>query len=204
MAPRRSDELGWLPWSVWVGGAIPGVMLAVRAWRGELGADPVALVLNACGDLAIKCLLLCLACTPLRILTRRTWPMRVRKHLGLLAFVYAALHLGVYVGVDRAGELATLIEDVTQRPFIMVGMSAFLLLLPLAATSSQAAVKKLGGRAWARLHKLVYAVAVLAVLHFVLRAKKDATVALMHGGVLALLLAVRVVDRVRARARAAV
>lgn len=156
-------------------------------------------MLNACGELAIKLLLLCLACTPLRILTGSPWPMRARKHLGLLAFTYASLHLSVYVGFDRLGDLRGILEDVTERPFIAVGMTAFLLLVPLAATSSQRAIKRLGGRRWNRLHKLVYVAAVLAVIHFIMRAKKDVTEAVLHGLVLALLFAVRIADKLKKR-----
>ncbi len=175
----------------------PAALLGFRAARGELGADPIAEALNGLGDLAIKCLLLCLACTPARILFGATWPLRVRKHLGLLAFSYVVMHFGVYVLVDRAGELGTVLEDITKRPFIVVGFSAFLLLLPLAATSSKWAIKKLGGRNWNRLHKLVYVIAILAVVHFIMRAKKDLTEAALHGVVLAFLLGVRVFDKLK-------
>ncbi len=179
---------------------MPFVLLVVRAWRDDLGANPVAEVLNACGELALKLLLLCLACTPLRILTGSPWPMRARKHLGLLAFTYATLHLGVYLGLDKLGDLGSVVGDVLERPFIAIGLAAFLLLVPLAATSSKAAIKKLGGRRWTKLHKLVYVVAVLAIVHFVMRAKKDVTEALLHGAVLAALLWVRVMDWMKRRA----
>jgi sulfoxide reductase heme-binding subunit YedZ len=183
-----------------MGGLTPFVVLVVRAWRDDLGANPVAELLNACGELALKLLLLCLACTPLRILTGSPWPMRARKHLGLLAFTYATLHLGVYLGLDKLGDLGSVVGDVLERPFIAIGLAAFLLLVPLAATSSKAAIKKLGGRRWTKLHKLVYVVAVLAIVHFVMRAKKDVTEALLHGAVLAALLWVRVVDWMKRRA----
>lgn len=182
---------------MWLGGLFPAALLGSRALRGELGADPIAEALNGLGDLAIKCLLLCLACTPARILFGATWPLRVRKHLGLLAFSYVVLHFGVYVLVDRAGELGTVLEDITKRPFIVVGFSAFVLLIPLALTSSKWAIKKLGGRNWNRLHKLVYVIAILAVVHFIMRAKKDLTEAALHGAVLAFLLGVRVVDKIK-------
>jgi methionine sulfoxide reductase heme-binding subunit len=182
---------------VWLGGLFPASMIAWRAATGALGADPIAEALNGLGNLAIKCLLLCLACTPARILTGATWPLRVRKHLGLLAFTYVLLHFGVYVLVDRAGELGTVLEDITKRPFIVVGFSAFLLLLPLAATSSKAAIRRLGGKRWNRLHKLVYLIAILAVVHFIMRAKKDITEAALHGAVLVFLLGVRIVDKLR-------
>jgi sulfoxide reductase heme-binding subunit YedZ len=187
-----------------MGGLMPFALLVLRALRDELGANPVAEVLNACGELAIKLLLLCLACTPARILTGSPWPMRARKHLGLLAFTYATLHLGVYLGLDKLGDLGSVVSDVLERPFIAMGMLAFTLLVPLAITSNQRAVKRLGGRRWNRLHKLVYAVAILAVIHFILRAKKDITEAVLHGVVLAFLFGVRIVDALkRRRARAA-
>jgi len=186
-----------------MGGLMPFAILVARAARDQLGANPVAEVLNACGELAIKLLLLCLACTPARILTGSSWPMRARKHLGLLAFTYAALHLGVYLGLDKLGDLGSVVGDVLERPFIAVGMLAFTLLVPLALTSNQRAIKRLGGRRWARLHKLVYAVAVLAVVHFILRAKRDVTEAVVHGLILAFLFAVRIGDALkRRRARA--
>lgn len=156
-------------------------------------------MLNACGELAIKLLLLCLACTPLRILTGSAWPMRARKHLGLLAFVYASLHLSIYAGLDKLGDLGSIVSDVVERPFIAVGMAAFVLLVPLAITSNKRAIKRLGGKSWARLHKLVYVVAVLAVVHFFMRAKKDVTEAFLHGVVLALLFGVRIADKMKRR-----
>ncbi|NUP11586.1 MAG: sulfoxide reductase heme-binding subunit YedZ [Polyangiaceae bacterium] len=181
---------------------MPAAMLALRGFTGDLGANPVAEALNACGELAIKVLLLCLACTPLRIVFGWTWQMRARKHLGLLAFTYASLHFGIYVGLDKVGALSSILADIVERPFIIVGLTAFLLLVPLAVTSTKSAIKKLGGKRWNRLHQLVYVVAVLAMVHFVMRAKKDTTEAYAHGAVLALLLGVRVVDRVRRRSRA--
>ncbi len=175
--------------------------LAIQGLRGGLGANPIAELLDACGELAIKLLLACLACTPLRILTGSALPMRARKHLGLLAFTYASMHVGVYLGLDRLGDLGSVVADVIDKPFIAVGMLAFAALLPLAATSSQRAVRRLGGRRWQRLHRLVYVVGILAVLHFVMRAKKDVTEAALHGAVLAVLLGVRLVDGWKRRAR---
>lgn len=180
-----------------MGGLVPGASLIHRGLTGGLGANPIAEALNACGELAIKLLLLTLACTPVRILTGASWPIRARKHLGLLAFTYACAHLGVYVGLDRAGELETFIADLTERPFIMVGMAAFTLLVPLAITSTKGWIQRLGARRWRRLHKLVYIAAVLAIVHFVMRAKEDTTEAAIHGVVLAVLLGVRVYDKAK-------
>ncbi len=186
---------------MWLGGALPGASLLVRGLTGDLGPNPVSEALNACGELAIKLLLLTLACTPARIVFGWAWPLRVRKHLGLLAFAYAVAHFFVYVGLDRAGALGTIVADISERPFIIVGLAALALLVPLAATSSKRAIQRLGGRRWNRLHQLVYVIAILAVVHFFMRAKKDTTEALAHGGVLLVLLAVRGVDTLKRRAR---
>lgn len=126
--------------------------------------------------------------------------MKARKHLGLLAFTYASLHFSVYIGLDKLGDLRSVLSDVFERPFIAIGMLALLCLIPLAATSSKWAIKRLGGRRWTRLHKLAYVVAILAVVHFIMRAKKDVTEAVLHGVVLAFLLGVRVVDALKRRA----
>ena len=193
----RSDPWAWLPWAVWLGGLVPGAWLLYLGLTGGLGANPIAEGLNACGELAIKLLLLCLACTPLRIVFGWTAQMRARKHLGLLAFTYAAAHFGVYLGLDRLGDLASVPSDIVERPFILVGFVALMLLVPLALTSSARMVKRLGARRWNRLHALVYVVGILAALHFAMRAKKDLTEAGLHAAVLAVLLGVRVFDRMR-------
>jgi methionine sulfoxide reductase heme-binding subunit len=184
---------------VWVGGLFPGAWLAGRFAADDLGANPVSEVLDASGELAIKCLLVCLACTPLRIVFGMRWVMPARKHLGLLAATYAFIHAALYIGVDRFGEWGTLWSDILERPFILVGAVAASMLVPLTITSFGRVRRRMKPRSWVRLHKLVFAVGVLAVVHYVLRAKKDATTALLHGAVLALLLGVRVYDALRTR-----
>lgn len=200
---KRSDPYAWLPWALWVGGLLPGAILLYRGLTGDLGANPIAEGLNACGELAIKLLLMCLACTPLRIVFGWTKQMRARKHLGLLAFTYALAHFTVYLGLDRLGDFASVPADVAERPFILVGFLALCLLIPLAVTSSVKMVKRLGARRWNRLHSLVYVIGILAITHFVLRAKKDVTEASIHGAILAVLLGVRIFDKVRRAARTA-
>ena len=193
-----------LPWIVWLGGLFPGAWHAARWAQNDFGANPIAEMLNATGELAIKTLLLCLACTPLRLLFGWTSPMRMRKHLGLLCALYATVHFSLYIGVDRYGEWATLLDDISGRPFVIVGALALTLLMPLVVTSFNKVRRRLKPRAWVRLHKLVYVVGGLAVLHFVMRSKKDLTVALLHGAVFALLMGVRVVDAWRKRLRRSV
>ncbi len=189
---------------MWLGGLSPGAWYAARWAQNDFGANPVAEMLNALGELAIKTLLLCLACTPLRIIFGWTKPMRMRKHFGLLAAAYATAHFALYIGVDRYGEWATLLQDVLSRPFVIVGALAFALLMPLVVTSFNQVRRRIKPRSWVRLHKLVYVVGGLAVLHFVMRSKKDLTVALLHGAAFGILMAVRVWDLWRKRVRRSV
>ena len=180
---------------------MPAAWLGFRWAQNELGANPVGEALNASGELALKSLLLCLACTPLRVFAGSTWPMKARKHLGLLAAAYAGMHAFLYVGVDHYGEWSSLIGDMLENPFIIVGSVAATLLVPLTVTSFQAMRRRLKPRTWVRLHQLVYVIGVLAIVHFVMRAKKDATEAWLHGAVLAVLLGLRVVDSFLRRSR---
>ena len=130
--------------------------------------------------------------------------MRVRKLLGLLAFFYALLHFSLYAGLDQGLRGGAILADITKRPFITVGFLALVLLVPLAVTSTQRMIRRLGFPRWQRLHRLAYVAAVLGVVHFVWRVKQDVTEPLVYGGVLTLLFALRVAESVRKRrARAA-
>jgi sulfoxide reductase heme-binding subunit YedZ len=196
--------LPWLVPAVVAGGLVPLGELAVRAATGALGADPVAFLLNRLGLLALAFLVAGLCCTPLRLLFEVTWPARLTRALGLLGFGYAAAHVGVYGVVDQGLDLAATWKDVTERPFITVGAGAFVLLVPLAWTSTDAAVRRMGFGRWKLLHRLAYVAAALAVLHFFLRVKKDVTEPLAYGLVVVTALGLRVVDwdiRRRRRAR---
>lgn len=189
----------WLAPGVSIGALIPLAVLIADAARGQLGADPVAIALNRLGMLALILLLACLAATPLRLVFGVSWPLRVRRLLGLLAFGYASLHLLVYAAVDQGWALRAIVEDVTERPFITLGFFAFLALVPLAATSNARARRALGPRRWQRLHRLVYAAALLAVLHFVWRVKRDLSEPVLYGLVLCALLWVRLQHRATLR-----
>ncbi len=173
----------------------------MRAATGVLGANPVAIALNQFGLLALIFLLASWAATPMKRLLGWTWPLRVRRMLGLLSFFYASLHLATYVLLDRLGELATLAEDLTKRPFISVGALTFALLVPLAWTSTRSAQKRMGFKTWQTLHRLSYPAAVLGVVHFAWAQKKSLQEPLLYGAILALLLALRVVTP-RRRSRA--
>ena len=194
-----AGPLPWLVPAVVTGCAVPGVAIASRLLRGTLGANPVAEALNELGLLALVLLLASLACTPLKTLTGWTWPIRARKALGLAGFSYATLHLLTYALVDQALDLRAIVKDLATRPFILVGFAAFLLLVPLAVTSTPRMLKRLGFARWKRLHRLAYLTAVLGVIHFFLRVKKDVTEPAVYGAVLAALFAVRLAVLVKER-----
>jgi sulfoxide reductase heme-binding subunit YedZ len=178
--------------------------LAYRFARHQLGANPIATALNQLGLLALVLLVATLCCTPLKLALGWTWPMRVRRTFGLLAFFSALLHFVLYLGPDQGFDVVQVGADIVKRPFIAVGALALLLLVPLAWTSSKQAVSRLTFPVWQRLHRLVYPVAILAALHFYLRVKVDHTQPLIYAGLIAVLLAVRVVAwRAKARSRLA-
>lgn len=182
-----------------IGALLPLGLLLVRAWQHNLGADPIAIALNQLGLLALILLLASLSATPMRLIFGITWPMRLRRLLGLLAFFYATLHFLTYLLIDQGLALRAIVEDVTQRKFITVGFVAFLSLVPLAATSTKAMVQRLGGKRWRQLHRLVYAAGLLAVVHFVWRVKKDLSQPLLYACVLAILLGVRLLHVAKRR-----
>lgn len=182
--------LAWQFWQVYAGIDIDA-----------LGADPVAEIEHRLGTWALRLLLLALAVTPLRQLTGQPMLLRFRRMLGLYAFAYACLHFAAYLGLDLGGYWAQIFEEIAKRPYITVGFAAWLLLVPLAVTSTQGWIRRLG-RNWARLHRLVYAIAVLAVLHFWWIVKSDIREPLLYATILAVLLGWRLWKRL-ARKRAA-
>ena len=182
---------------VLVNGLVPLAMLAYDAWRGQLGANPYEFATRATGVLTLLFLLLSLAVTPLRKVTGLAWIAPFRRLLGLLGFAYGTLHLLTYVWFDKVFHVKAIAADLGRRPFIMVGMASFLMLVPLAITSTNAMIRRLGGRRWARLHRLAYLAAAGGALHFYMLVKADHRLPLAFAGVLALLLGYRVLDRAR-------
>jgi sulfoxide reductase heme-binding subunit YedZ len=167
--------LGWQFWDVYSTGS------------DALGADPVAEIEHRFGLWALRFLLIALAVTPLRQLTGQPVLVRFRRMLGLYAFAYATLHLTAYLVLDLRGYWLQIFEEIVKRPYITVGFAAWLLLVPLAVTSTTGWIRRLGRR-WALLHKLVYAIAVLAVLHFWWLVKSDIREPALYAAILALLL----------------
>jgi methionine sulfoxide reductase heme-binding subunit len=195
----RRGPVPWLKPGIFVGALAPLAAILMRAPSGGLGANPIAEALNELGLLALALLIASLALTPLRTVFGWTWPIRVRRTVGLLAFFYAALHVSVYAGLDQAFDWRAIAADVSKRPFIFVGFAAFTLLIPLAVTSTNAAVRRMGYVKWSRLHTLVYPAALLAVIHFVWRVKKDVREPMAYGLILGGLLLVRGVTALRRR-----
>lgn len=175
---------------------VPLALLVRGVVEDSLGADPVAALTHATGEWALRLLLLGLALTPLRRFTGQAWPIRFRRLVGLYAFFYACLHLAVFLVLDLGGYWTQIFEDIVKRPYITVGFAAWLLLVPLALTSTRGWMKRLGRR-WAQLHRAVYAIGVLAVLHFLWLVKSDLREPLVYAAILAVLLGLRLWWRLR-------
>ena len=181
----------WLKAGVFLVALIPLGVIAAAASSGDLGANPVETLLHHFGDWTLRLMLVTLAVTPVRRLSGWNQAVRLRRMLGLFAFFYAVLHLATYVVLDRSLLLEEVIDDLTERPYIMVGFSAFVLLVPLAATSTNAMVRRLGGRRWRLLHRIVYAAAIGGVVHYWWLVKADVREPLVYAAVLAILLGLR-------------
>ena len=195
---QRIQRIGKL--LVFSASLLPLAWLFWLAWSDQLGANPVETLSHRTGDWSLRFLLLTLAVTPVRRLTGWNGLQRFRRMLGLFAFFYVSLHFGVYLIFDQFFDLSTIIADVAKRPYITVGFAAFLLLIPLAVTSTNRMIKRLG-RNWQRLHRLVYLIAILGVLHYLWLVKADLREPLMYAGILAVLLGYRLWWRIRGSLR---
>jgi sulfoxide reductase heme-binding subunit YedZ len=171
---------------------VPLALLSYDAWRGNLGANPVEFFLRTTGVLTLVFLLITLSVTPVRKYFGWNNLVKFRRMLGLYAFFYGALHLITYSVFDKSLSLSAIARDVWQRPFIAVGMLAFFLLVPLAVTSTNGMIKRLGGKNWARLHRLTYPVAILGVIHFWMIVKSDVFYPALFAIALAVLLFYRI------------
>jgi sulfoxide reductase heme-binding subunit YedZ len=177
---------------LWVFGVclLPLVRLIVLGGSGGLGANPIEFITRSTGTWTLVGLLVTLSVTPLRRLSGRAELIRYRRMLGLFSFFYVCLHFATYIWLDQFFDLAAIARDIVKRPFITVGFTAFVLLIPLAATSTHAMMRRLGRR-WQQLHRLVYPIALLAVVHYLWLVKKDLTTPLVYGAVTLVLLALR-------------
>ena len=178
--------------------------LAYYAWGVQadtLGANPIEAVTRGMGTWALNFLLITLTVTPLRKYSGWAWLVRLRRMLGLFVFFYAVLHLSTYLWFDQFFDWAAIAKDILKRPFITVGMVTFALLVPLAATSNAFAIRKLGGRRWQELHRSVYLIGLLAVLHYSWMVKADVSKPLIYALLLGVLLGLRVWWRIQERNR---
>ncbi len=197
-----------IQWIRWVAKPVLFVLclvpLAWLVWDGvtnNLGANPVETVRRFTGEWTLRFLLIALTVTPLRRLTGWHVVIRLRRMLGLFAFFYACLHFVSYIWLDQFFMWDAIIEDVFDRPYITVGVASFLLLIPLAVTSTNGMVRRLGGRRWQRLHQLVYVIAILGVIHFLWLVKSDISEPVIYGAILGLLLGFRLFWHLRGRSR---
>lgn len=183
---------------------VPFARLIVLGFMDGLGANPVEFVMRSLGTWTLVMLCTTLAITPLRWLTGWAWLVRLRRMAGLFCFFYVALHFTTYVWLDQWFDLAAIWKDIAKRPYITAGFAAFVLLIPLAATSTRAMVKRLGARNWQRLHRLVYLIAALAILHYWWHkaGKNDFGEVSIYAAIVAVLLGVRLVHWARNRSRA--
>jgi sulfoxide reductase heme-binding subunit YedZ len=191
----RHSKIIWIKPAVWIACLAPVFRLAHLARSGGLGANPIEFVTLSTGTWALVFLLTTLAITPLRIATGWNAATRLRRLLGLFSFFYATLHFITYIWLDKFFDVADMISDIGRRPFITAGFAAFVLMVPLAATSTAGAIRLLGGRGWRMLHRLIYLCAAAAAVHFWWKVKADIRGPAIYGVILAVLLGFRIAVR---------
>lgn len=194
MLPRTIDTR-FPRFVIFINSLVPLALLGWDAYRHRLGANPTEFATRTTGVLALVFLLLSLAVTPFRKVIGVPWMIKFRRMLGLWAFFYAALHLLTYVWFEKFFDAVAIGQDIAKRPFITMGMGAFLLLVPLAVTSTQGWVKRLGGKRWNRIHRASYAAAAAGVIHYYMLVKADTREPLLFGLVLVILLAFRIANK---------
>ncbi|MEQ1692939.1 MAG: protein-methionine-sulfoxide reductase heme-binding subunit MsrQ [Gemmatimonas sp.] len=187
----------WIRPALWVLVIAPIVWMAARGIMGGLGANPIERLEGETGRWTLRLLGASLAVTPLVSITRWGWLIRERRFLGLAAFFYAVMHLNVYIGLDHFFDVDDIVNDVLKHLYVTVGMTAFLLLVPLAITSTKGWVRRLGGKRWNQLHRLVYAAAAAGCIHFMWAVKKDKTEPFLYSAVFLGLFVLRFVVRLR-------
>ncbi len=191
-SPPGKTTVAWIKAAVFALCLVPVGRLGWLAFSDGLGANPIEHITRATGWWTLAFLLVTLTVTPARRLLSMPWLLRLRRMLGLFAFFYACLHFTTYLWLDQFFDWRAMLKDIAKRPFITVGFTAFVLLVPLAATSTNAMVKRLGARRWQWLHRAVYVIATLGVVHFWWLVKKDVTEPAWFAAVLAALLSARI------------
>src|SRR6202142_1602805 len=187
------NMIRWFKPVVFLACLVPLALLGWKAYSGALGANPIEVITHATGDWTIRFLLITLSITPIRKLTGRLWLIRYRRMLGLFAFFYGTLHFLTYIWLDKFFDLHEMLHDVAKRSFITVGFTGFVLLIPLALTSTKGWIRRLGGKRWQALHRLIYFSAIAGVIHYWWLVKADIRKPLIYGAILAVLLLYRIV-----------
>lgn len=177
---------------VFLAGVVPLGRLAWKAYHSALGANPIQVITWSTGTWTLVFLMVTLSVTPIRELTKQYWLIQYRRMMGLFAFFYGCLHFTTYIWLDQFFDLHSVAKDIVKRPFITVGFTGFVLMIPLALTSTQRAIRWLGKR-WQTLHRLVYLAAVAGVAHYIWLVKKDIRVPMIYAAVLGVLLLYRVI-----------
>ena len=191
-------QLGWIKITLFALCLLPAIRLLWAAYTDDFGPNPVEFVQRWTGSWTFNLLLITLCVTPLRAMTHLHWLTRLRRMLGLFCFFYASLHFLSFIGFDHDFAIDDIAKDIIKRPFVTVGFAAFLLLIPLAATSSNRAIRKLGGRKWQDLHRNIYLISILATVHYFWLVKATAVLwPIAYGGAVAILLGWRIRERKR-------
>jgi sulfoxide reductase heme-binding subunit YedZ len=193
LASLDARQLKLLKAVLFIAAGMPFLRLVIFTFTDQLGANPVEFITRNTGDWTLYFLCITLAVTPLRRFTGWNWLVRLRRMLGLFAFFYASLHFLTFLWFDHFFDVAEMLKDVVKRPFITVGFGAFALLIPLAATSTNAMIKRLGGKRWQLLHRLIYLIAPLGILHYwwMKAGKNDFSQPILFGLIVAVLLLLR-------------
>ena len=178
---------------IFLGALVPLGRLGWKSLHDGLGANPIEVITHSTGDWTLILILATLSITPLRRITRQYWLIGMRRMIGLFAFFYGSLHFTTYIWLDKFFGLHEMLKDIAKRPFITVGFSAFVLLIPLALTSTAGSIRRLGGKNWQRLHRLIYVTGVLGVIHYIWLVKADVRKPLEYAFALSALLLYRVV-----------
>jgi len=191
--------LRYLKPAIFLAALVPLALLVWDGFHGSLGANPIEAITHSTGDCTLTFLLITLSVTPLRKLTRQYWLIGLRRMFGLFAFFYGTLHLMTYVWLDKFFNVHEMLADIAKRKFITAGMTGFVLMIPLALTSTKWAIRKMGGKRWQALHRLIYCSAAAGVIHYIWLVKADLKNPLEYGAVLGVLLLYRVGAWIAAR-----
>jgi methionine sulfoxide reductase heme-binding subunit len=194
-----APSMKWLKPPVFLLCLVPAARLVWQGLHAGLGANPVEYVQHATGDWTLRFLCITLAITPLRKLTGHPWLIKFRRMFGLFAFFYVSLHFLTYIWPDQQFDFAGMLKDVAKRPFITMGFTGFVLMIPLAITSTKGMIRRLGGKRWQQLHRLIYVSAVAGVIHYYWLVKSDVRLPLLYAGIVGVLLVYRMIIAVNNR-----